>query len=139
MARSSKKILRLVELFHDLETTERAKVGELARQMNELRAAQEELLAKISNPTVQTEPFLPLMSRSVGNMDRRLQRIAVDHNAAVQRYTQAAARTQGATELLSRARTEEDRKAEQKALEALLEFQQAIAAQGRGKSAGSTS
>ncbi len=106
--------------------------------MGELRAAQEELLANLSNPSPQTEPFLALMSRSVGNMDRRLQRLAIDHKAAVQRYAQAAARTKGAGELLSSTRAEEDRKAEQKTLEALLEFQQAIAAQGRCKSAGST-
>lgn len=138
MARSSGKIRRLVDLFHDIETTERAKVGELARQMDELRAAQDGLLERLSNPTAETEPFLPLMSRSVGNMDRRLQRIAKEHEAAVRRYAQAAGRTHGASTLLADVRAEEDRKAEQKDLEALLEFQQSIAAQGRCKSPRST-
>lgn len=138
MARSSGKIRRLVDLFHDIETTERAKVGELARQMDELRAAQNGLLERLSNPTAETEPFLPLMSRSVGNMDRRLQRIAKEHEAAVRRYAQAAGRTHGASTLLADVRAEEDRKAEQKDLEALLEFQQSIAAQGRCKSPRST-
>jgi uncharacterized protein YhaN len=138
MARSSGKIRRLVDLFHDIETTERAKVGELARQMEELRAAQDGLLERLSNPTAETEPFLPLMSRSVGNMDRRLQRIAKEHEAAVRRYAQAAGRTHGASTLLADVRAEEDRKAEQKDLEALLEFQQSIAAQGRCKSPRST-
>lgn len=138
MARSSSKIRRLVDLFHDIETTERAKVGELARQMDELRAAQDGLLERLSNPTAETEPFLPLMSRSVGNMDRRLQRIAKEHEAAVRRYAQAAGRTHGASTLLADVRAEEDRKAEQKDLEALLEFQQSIAAQGRCKSPRST-
>ncbi|HML27983.1 MAG TPA: hypothetical protein PKE16_03930 [Hyphomicrobium sp.] len=138
MARSSSKIRRLVDLFHDIETTERAKVGDLARQMNELRAAQDGLLERLGNPTSETEPFLPLMSRSVGNMDRRLQRLAKEHEAAVRRYAEAAGRTHGASTLLADVRAEEDRKAEQKDLEALIEFQQSIAAQGRCKSPRST-
>lgn len=138
MARTAKKIRRLVELFRDLETTERANVGELTRQINELQSAQDELLARLANPTAETEPFLPLMSRSIGNMDRRLQRLARDREAAVRRYTQAAGRTHGASTLLADVRSEEDRKIEQKDLEALLEFQQSLAAQGRCKSPGST-
>jgi hypothetical protein len=138
MARSSKKIRRLVDLFHDLETTERAKVGELARQVSELRAARDELLASLADPSERTEPFLALMSRSVGSMERRLQRLAREHEAAVKRYTEAAARTHGATSLLSEVRSEEQRKGEQKDLEALLEFQQSVALQGRCKSTGST-
>lgn len=138
MARSSKKIRRLVDLFHDLETTERAKVGELARQIGDLRTSQDELLASLADPSAQTEPFLALMSRSVGSMERRLQRLSKEHEAAITRYTQAAARTHGAATLLSEVRAEDERKFEQKDLEALLEFQQSIALQGRCKSKGST-
>ncbi|WP_409561299.1 hypothetical protein RLW55_07070 [Hyphomicrobium sp. B1] len=138
MARSSSKVRRLVDLFRDLETTERAKVGELARQVNDLRSAQDALLARVANPTPETEPFLALMSRSIGNMDRRLQRLAREHEAAVRRYAQAAGRTHGASELLADVRAEEARKSEQKDLEALLEFQQSLAAQGRCKSPRST-
>jgi hypothetical protein len=50
------------------------------------------------------------------------------------RYAAAAARTRAANSLLADVRAEESRKAEQRELEALLEFQQATAAQGRGKS-----
>jgi hypothetical protein len=138
MARSSKNIRRLVDLFHDLETTERAKVSELARQLTELRAAQEELLGSLANPSPRTEPFLGLISRSIGNMDRRLQRLRADHEDAVRQYTRAAGRTQGAAERLSAVRAEENCKAEQKDLEALLEFQQGIAAQVRCKSRSSS-
>lgn len=138
MARSSKKVGRLVDLFRDIETSERAKVGALARQIGDLQAAQDELLARLSNPTPDTEPFLALMSRSVGNMDRRLQRFKREHEMAVQRYAQAAGRTHGASSLLADVRIEERRKAEQKDLEALLEFQQSLAAQGRCKSSRST-
>ncbi|MES1179803.1 MAG: hypothetical protein ABUL43_01265, partial [Hyphomicrobium sp.] len=118
----------------DLETTERAKVAELGRQMSELRSAQQDLLERIGNPTPEAEPLLPLISRSIGNMDRRLQRLINDHEAAVRRYSQAAARTHGATTMLADVRAEESRKAEQKDLEALIEFQQSTGAQGRGKS-----
>jgi hypothetical protein len=138
MARSSAKIRRLVDLFQNLETTERAKVAELSSQITDLRAAQEELLLSLSNPSAETEPFLPLMSRSVGNMHRRLERLTKEHTAAVQRYAQAAGRTRGATTLLSDVRAEEERKSEQKDLEALLEFQQSLIAQGRCKSRRST-
>jgi hypothetical protein len=134
MARSSKKIRRLVDLFHDMETTERAKVADLGRQISDLRTAQEELLSRLAEPTPQSEPFLPLISRSIGNMDRRLQRLSKEHEDAVRRYAQAAGRTQGARELFSDVRAIENRKSEQKDLEALLEFQQSTNAQGRGKS-----
>jgi hypothetical protein len=137
MARSSKKIQRLVGLFRDLETTERAKVGELTSQISELQAAQEELLSRLAEPTSEVEPFLPLMSRSVGNMHRRMQRLEREREVAVKRYAQAAGRTHGASTLLSDVKADEDRKAEQKALEALLEFQQSVIAQGRCKSSGS--
>jgi hypothetical protein len=138
MARSSKKIRRLVDLFHDLETAERAKVGELARQIGDLRTSQDALLASLAEPSAQTEPFLALMSRSIGSMERRLQGLSKEHEAAIARYTQAAARSHGAATLLSEVRSEEQRKFEQKELEALLEFQQSIALQGRCKSKGST-
>jgi hypothetical protein len=138
MARSSKKIGRLVDLFHDLETAERAKVGELTRQMNELRSSQEDILASLANPSPLHDPFLALMSRSVGNIERRLQRLTKEHEAAVRRYGEAAARSRGAGSLLADVRAEEARKTEQRQLEALLEFQQATAAQGRGKSKRST-
>lgn len=138
MARSSKKIRRLVELFHDLETTERATVGALARRIDELRVAQSELLASLAAPSEQAEPFLPLMSRSVGSMERRLQRLSQEHEAAVRRYVQATARTHGATALLADVRSDEARRSDQKDLEALLEFQQSSALQGRCKSTGST-
>ncbi|MET0407202.1 MAG: hypothetical protein ABW006_02405 [Hyphomicrobium sp.] len=138
MARSSKKIQRLVDLFHDLETTERAKVGQLAQQIEELRTSQKELLESLANPSPPTEPFLPLISRSIGQMERRLQRLALEHAAAVQRYVHAAGRAQGAIRLHSDVKAEEQRKSEQKDLEALLEFQQSVRAQGRCKSSGST-
>lgn len=127
---------RLVGLFQDLETAERAKVAALTRQINEVQTAQEELLSRLAEPTPETEPFLGLMSRSVGNMDRRLQRLAKEQEFAIQRYAQAAGRTQGAAGLLADVRAEEARKNEQKSLEALLEFRQSSVAQGRGKSHG---
>jgi hypothetical protein len=138
MARSSKKIGRLVDLFHDLETAEQAKVGELTRQMSELRSSQEEILASLANPSPLHDPFLALMSRSVGNIERRLQRLLKEHEAAVRRYGEAAARSRSAGSFLADVRADEARKAEQRELEALLEFQQATAAQGRGKSNRST-
>jgi hypothetical protein len=134
MARSSAKVRRLVELFRNLETTERAKVSELTSQIAELRENQEKLLSSLASPTDEVEPFLPLMSRSVGNMDRRIQRLEINRESALQRYVQAAGRTHGAAELLSNVKVEEDLRAEQKELEALLEFQQSVIAQGRCKS-----
>lgn len=134
MARSSKKVRRLVDVFHDLEITERARVGELTRQMSDLRSSQEEIIATLANPSAVHEPFLALMSRSLGNIQRRLQRLSNEHQAVLARYVAAAARTRAATSLLADVRAEEYRNAEQRELEALLEFQQATAAQGRGKS-----
>lgn len=134
MARSSKKVRRLVDVFHDLETTERARIGELTRQLSELRSSQEEIIATLANPSAVHEPFLALMSRSLGNIQRRLQRLSIEREAVLVRYAQAAARTRAAASLLADVRAEEGRKTEQRELEALLEFQQATAAQGRGKS-----
>ncbi|WP_045837581.1 hypothetical protein [Hyphomicrobium sp. 99] len=134
MARSSKKVSRLVDVFHDLETTERARISEITRQMDELRISQNDLIATLANPSAVHEPFLQLMSRSLGNIQRRLQRLSKEHEMALNRYVEATKRTRGAAALLADVRAEEARKAEQRDLEALLEFQQATAAQGRGKS-----
>ena len=134
MARSSKKVSRLVDVFQDLETTERARIGEITQQMDELRIAQDSFIATLANPSAVHEPFLALMSRSLGNVQRRFQRLSKEHEIALTRYAEAAKRTRGAASLLADVRSTEARKAEQKDLEALLEFQQATAAQGRGKS-----
>ncbi|MBS0269509.1 MAG: hypothetical protein JSS54_11080 [Proteobacteria bacterium] len=134
MARSSKKVRRLVDVFHDLETAERARISEITRQMDELRISQDNLIATLANPSAVHEPFLALMSRSLGNIQRRQQRLAKEREMALDRYLEATKRTRGATELLADVRAEEARRNEQRDLEALLEFQQAAAAQGRGKS-----
>ncbi|MGO4684501.1 hypothetical protein [Hyphomicrobium sp. 2TAF46] len=134
MARSSKKVSRLVDVFRDLETADRARIGEITRQMDELRISQDNLIATLANPSAVHEPFLALMSRSLGNMQRRHQRLVKEHEMALARYLEATKRTRGATELLADVRAEEARRNEQRDLEALLEFQQATAAQGRGKS-----
>jgi len=134
MARSSKKVRRLVDVFHDLETSERARISEITRQMDELLISQDNLIATLANPSAVHEPFLALMSRSLGNIQRRHQRLAKEREMALARYLEATKRTRGATELLADVRAEEARRNEQKDLEALLEFQQATAAQGRGKS-----
>lgn len=138
MARSSKKVGRLVDVFRDLETTERARIADLTRQISELRSSQEDIIATLANPSAVHEPFLALMSRSLGNIQRRLQRLSNEHTAVLARYAAAAARTRAANSLLADVRAEESRKSEQRELEALLEFQQATAAQGRGKSARSS-
>jgi len=134
MARSSKKVRRLVDVFHDIETAERARISEITRQMDELRISQDNIIATLANPSAVHEPFLALMSRSLGNIQRRHQRLTKEHEMALARYLEATKRTRGATELLADVRAEEARRTEQRDLEALLEFQQATAAQGRGKS-----
>ena len=138
MARASKKLRRLADVFQDLETVERAKVGELTREMNELRTAQDEILASLAEPTAFHGQFVALLSGRVGSLERRLQRLAGEREIALRQYTEAARRKRSAGELLAKARAEEARKFEQAELEALLEFQEATAAQGRCKSPRST-
>jgi hypothetical protein len=138
MARSAKKLRRLVGVFQDLETVERARVAELVRDMDELRGARDEILESIADPSPMHTPFVPLLSGRIGGIERRLQRLSREHEAALGRYMQAAARVKGSTELLIEAQGIEARKREQGDLEALLEFQEAAAAQGRCKSPRST-
>ena len=133
-----RKLRRLVDVFHDLETVERAKVGELTREMNELRTAQDEILASLAKPTAFHGQFVALLSGRVGSLERRLQRLAGEREIALRQYAEAARRKRSAAELLAKARAEEARKFEQAELEALLEFQEATAAQGRCKSPRST-
>ncbi len=125
MARSAKKISRLVGVFRDLETVERARVAELVRDMDELRAARDEILESIADPTPTQSPFVPLLSGRIGSIERRLQRLTREHEAALGRHTQASARVKGSTELLVEAQGIEARRREQSNLEALLEFQEA--------------
>jgi len=138
MARFAKKLLRLVGVFHDLETIERAKVGELTREMAELRTAQDNILKRLEHPFALDDPFLGLLSGRVGSLEQRLQRLGQERELALKRYGVAAARRRSAAELYSEAQGEEARQNERSELEALLEFQDASAAQGRCKSRGST-
>jgi hypothetical protein len=138
MARTTKKLRRLADVFHDLETVERAKVGELTRELDTLRTAQEEILESLANPTALHGPFAALLSSRVGSLERRMQRLGAEREVALRRYTEAAARERSAAELLAKAQGEEARKIEQRELETLMEFQEAAAAQGRCKSRRST-
>jgi hypothetical protein len=134
MARATKKLRRLVDVFHDLETVERVRVSELTQEMTSLRTAQDDILRSLENPSTINGLFTALLSSRVGRIERRIQQLSREHEIALKRYAEAAARGRSATRLLAEARGEEDRKREQAELEALLEFQESVAAQGRGKS-----
>ena len=134
MASATKKLRRLVDVFHDLETVERVRVSELAQEMASLRTAQDDILRSLENPSTINGLFTALLSSRVGRIERHIQQLSREHEIALKRYAQAAARGRSATRLLAEARGEEDRKREQAELEALLEFQESVAAQGRGKS-----
>jgi hypothetical protein len=134
MARATKKLRRLVDVFHDLETVERVRVSELTQEMTSLRTAQDDILRSLENPSTINGLFTALLSSRVGRLERRIQQLSREHEIALRRYAEAAARGRSATRLLAEARGEEDRKREQAELEALLEFQESVAAQGRGKS-----
>jgi hypothetical protein len=138
MARASKKLRRLADVFQDLETIEMAKVGELTREINALRTTQDEIFASLAEPTAFHGQFVALLSGRVGRLERRLQRLAGEREIALRQYAEAARRKRSAAELLAKARAEEARKFEQTELEALMEFQEATAAQGRCKSPRST-
>jgi hypothetical protein len=134
MARATTKLRRLVDVFHDLETVERVRVSELTQEIASLRVAQDDILRTLENPSTINGLFTALLSSRVGRLERRIQQLSREHEVALKRYAQAAARGKSATRLLAEARGEEDRNLEQAELEALLEFQESIAAQGRGKS-----
>ena len=134
MARATKKLRRLVDVFHDLETVERVRVSELTQEMTSLRTAQDDILRSLENPSTINGLFTALLSSRVGRLERRIQQLSREHEIALKRYVEAAARGRSATRLLAEARGEEDRKRDQAELEALLEFQESVAAQGRGKS-----
>jgi hypothetical protein len=138
MARTAKKLRRLADVFHDLETVERAKVGELTRELDTLRTAQEEILDSLANATSSCGPFAALLSSRVGRLERHMQRLSAEREMALRRYTEAAARERSASELLAKVQGEEARKLEQRELESLMEFQEASTAQGRCKSPRST-
>lgn len=134
MARTTHKLRRLVSVFHDLETVERVRVSELTQEIASLRAAQDDILRSLENPSTINGLFTALLSSRVGRLERRIQQLSREHEIALKRYSEAAARGRSADRLLTEARAEEDRKREQAELEALLEFQESVAAQGRGKS-----
>jgi hypothetical protein len=134
MASATKKLRRLADVFHDLETVERVRVSELMREIASLRATQDDILRSLENPSTINGLFTALLSSRVGRLERRIQQLSREHEIALKKYTEAAARGRSANRLLAEARGEEARKREQAELEALLEFQESVAAQGRGKS-----
>jgi hypothetical protein len=123
MARTSKRLRRLADVFHDLETVERAKVGELTRELEALRVSQEEILDSLAKPTALHGQFTALLSDRIGSIERRMQRLAAEREVALRRYTEAAARGRSAAELLAKVQAEEARKLEQGEFESLMEFQ----------------
>jgi rubrerythrin len=127
MARSAKKLRRLAALFRDIATNERAAASELARRIDEAKAAQEHLLKTLGSPSESAEPFIGLMSRSVSGIEQRLKRLNNEYSEAMRRYREASARADGGDALFEAASASEERKAEQRALEDLIEFQQATA------------
>jgi len=137
MASTSKKLRRLADLFHDLETVERVRVSDLTQEIATLRAAQDDILRSLESPSAMNGLFTALLSSRVGRLERRIQQLSREHEIALKRYAEAAARGRSAGRLLADAKGDEARKREQAELEALLEFQEAVAAQGRGKSSGS--
>ncbi|AGK59362.1 hypothetical protein HYPDE_38463 [Hyphomicrobium denitrificans 1NES1] len=134
MASAIKKLRRLADVFHDLETVERVRVSELTREIASLRATQDDILRSLENPSTINGLFTALLSSRVGRLERRIQQLSREREIALKRYAEAAARGRSAGRLLAEARGEEARKREQAELEALLEFKESVAAQGRGKS-----
>ena len=134
MASATKKLRRLAEVFHDLETVERVRVSDLTQEIATLRAAQDDILRSLESPSTINGLFTALLSNRVGRLERRIHQLSREHEIALKRYAEAAARGRSAGRLLADAKGEEARKREQMELEALLEFQEAVAAQGRGKS-----
>lgn len=137
MARDPKKLKRLTRLLHDLETVERAKLGEVQREINEVERAQEEILASLAEPTGFHGRFIGLLSTRVGALERRRGQLKVEQDVVMQRYRNAVTRQRSAEALLQTAKETAQRQQEQRDLEQLLEFDQASVAQGRGKSSGS--
>lgn len=134
MASATKKLRRLADVFQDLETVERVRVSDLTREIESLRAAQDDILRSLESPSAINGLFIALLSNRVGRLERRIQQLSREHEIALQRYAEAAARGRSANRLLAEARGEDARRREQAELEALLEFHEAVAAQGRGKS-----
>jgi len=134
MASATKKLRRLADVFHDLETVERVRVSDLTREIETLRAAQDDILRSLESPSTINGLFTALLSSRVGRLERRIQQLSREHEIALKRFAEAAARGRSANRLLAEARGQEARKREQAELEALLEFQMSVAAQGRGKS-----
>jgi hypothetical protein len=134
MVSTPKKLRRLVGVLHNLELVERAKVSELTREIAELRAAQQEILESLEEPTAFHGRFIGLLSGRVGSLERRLQKLSKEREIALQQYADAARRQRSAADMLADARTNEAREQEQKELKMLLESRQASALQARGKS-----
>jgi hypothetical protein len=134
MASTPKKLHRLVGVLHNLELVERAKVSELTREIAELRAAQQEILESLEEPTAFHGCFIGLLSGRVGSLERRLQKLSKEREVALQQYADAARRQRSAADMLADARANEAREQEQKELKMLLESRQASALQARGKS-----
>jgi hypothetical protein len=133
MASGSKKLGRLEAVFHDLGTVERAKIGDLTRQMEGLRETQDAIFRELERPTSFHGPFMALLSGRIGRIEREIERLSREREATLKVYAAISAREKTARQLAIDARYVETRKVEQRDLEALLEFQQG-AAQGRGKS-----
>lgn len=133
MASRTQKLHRLFDVLHALETVERAKVGELTREIDQVHAAQQEILQSLAEPTPLHGRFIALLSRRVSTLEKRLTGLSRERELALTKYTDAMAKEHAASAMLLKSRVTDARSAEQKSLEELLQFFDA-GAQGRGKS-----
>ena len=121
MASQTKKLGRIADVFHDLETVERVRVSDLTQEIASLRAAQDDIFRSLESPSPVNGLFTALLSSRVGRLERRIQQLLREHEIALKRYAEAAARGRSADRLLAEAKGEDARKREQAELEALLD------------------
>lgn len=137
MASRTKKLNRIREVLHALETIERARVGQLTVEIDKVQAAENEILESLAEPTGLHGRFVGLLSRRVGSLERQLHGLNRDRETALDKYCDAMMRERAAASLCAKSQVVESRAEEEKELEGLLQFFEAANAQGRGKSRGS--
>ena len=72
MASETKKLRRLADVFHDLETVERVRVSDLTQEIASLRVAQDDILRSLESPSTINGLFTALLSSRIGRLERRL-------------------------------------------------------------------
>jgi hypothetical protein len=134
MARQLRDAKRLVGVLKILEQTDRSRLADVDRLIQETRNAQAEVLAALNGDTELYGLFVDVLALRMRKLNGTLADLERERVELVRKYQESAMRLRKGSELVRDASAAEAREGEKKDLESLIEWSTVSGMQGLGKS-----